>query len=198
MSHSTPPKKLVRKHEVRIIGGQWKRTPLPVANAAGLRPTPNRVRETVFNWLYTLRGSVLQLHCLDAFAGTGALGFEAASRGASRVLMIEKNLTLFKQLQATKHKLRADAVEIRQADSLVQLKALEEKFDLVFLDPPYHLQLLPHLLEALVPQLAENALIYVEDNAPLSFTGWSLVRNEKAGMVHYGLLQREIFSEKAG
>lgn len=198
MSHYPSPKKLVRKHEVRIIGGQWKRTPLPIADAIGLRPTPNRVRETLFNWLYTLRGGVLHLHCLDAFAGTGALGFEAASRGASRVVMIEKNPLLFKQLQATKHKLQADAVEIRQADSLLQLKGLKETFDLIFLDPPYHLKLLPHLLETLAPQLAENALIYVEDNAPLTFAGWSLLRNEKAGMVHYGLLQREIFSEKAG
>lgn len=198
MTRSIPPKKIVRKHEVRIIGGQWKRTPLPVVDAPGLRPTPDRVRETLFNWLYTLRGGVTQLRCLDAFAGTGALGFEAASRGAARVLMIEKNPKLLKQLQVISSKLQAKTIDIRAGDALLQIGALTETFDLVFLDPPYNLQLLPNLLEALIPALAENALIYIEDSAPLMFAGWSLVRNEKAGMVHYGLLQRAIFPEKAG
>src|SRR3954447_25545124 len=93
-------------HQVRIIGGQWKRTPLAVLDAEGLRPTPDRVRETVFNWLnHLLDGQWTDIACLDLFAGTGALGFEAASRGAARVLMVEANSAAVRQLEATKAKL---------------------------------------------------------------------------------------------
>jgi 16S rRNA (guanine966-N2)-methyltransferase len=108
-----------RPHQVRIIAGQWKRTPLPVATVDGLRPTPDRVRETVFNWL-----EHLQLRrwdnrrCLDLFAGTGALGFEAASRGAAEVVMVEANAAALRNLQAVCDKLKAQQVVLRQGDAL--------------------------------------------------------------------------------
>ena len=105
-------------HQVRIIGGQWKRTPLPVLDAEGLRPTPDRVRETVFNWLnHLFDGAWGQVRCLDLFAGSGALGFEAASRGAARVVMIEANAAAVRQLQATQEKLRATQVSIVRGDA---------------------------------------------------------------------------------
>jgi 16S rRNA (guanine966-N2)-methyltransferase len=179
-----------KKHAVRIIGGQWKRTPLPVADAPDLRPTPDRVRETLFNWLYTLRGGLQGARCLDMFAGTGVLGFEAASRGASEVIMIEQNRALAAQLTASKAKLNAEMVQIRIGDAVNQISTQAGKFDCVFLDPPYDAKLLPRVLPLLAPLLSEEALVYVEDHAPLQFEGWSLVRNDRAGQVHYGLLQR--------
>jgi 16S rRNA (guanine(966)-N(2))-methyltransferase RsmD len=121
--------------EVRIIGGQWKRTPLPVATLPGLRPTPARVRETVFNWLgQDLSG----LRCLDAFAGTGALGLEAASRGAAEVLLVESDAQLVKALGAVKSKLKADTVRVERGDGVAALQQRRgQALDVVFLDPPF-------------------------------------------------------------
>jgi 16S rRNA (guanine966-N2)-methyltransferase len=187
-----------KKHAVRIIGGQWKRTPLPVADVPGLRPTPDRVRETLFNWLYTLRGGMQGMRCLDLFAGTGALGFEAASRGAGEVFMIEQNRALAAQLSASKAKLKAEMVQIRTGDAVNQIGALTGKFDCVFLDPPYDARLLPRVLPLLAPLLSEEALVYVEDHGPLQFEGWTVVRQDKAGQVHYGLLQRAKATDFSG
>jgi hypothetical protein len=121
-------------HEVRIIGGQWKRTKLPVSDKPGLRPTPDRVRETLFNWLgQDLTG----WRCLDAFAGTGALGLEAASRGASDVLLVEQDPQLVAQLRAIQAKLDARAVKVERANGLTVLaRSPAGGLDLVFLDPP--------------------------------------------------------------
>ena len=116
---SAPPR------QVRIIGGQWKRTPLPVIDAEGLRPTPDRVRETLFNWLdHLLDRDWHARRCLDLFAGSGALGFEAASRGAAAVLMVEALPSACKVLQATRDKLNAAQVEIRRSDALPLLGSL--------------------------------------------------------------------------
>jgi 16S rRNA (guanine966-N2)-methyltransferase len=186
------------KHTVRIIGGLYKRTPLPVIDAPGLRPTPDRVRETLFNWLFTLRGGLAGAHCVDAFAGTGALGFEAASRGAARVVMVEQNRALVAQLQAIQTKLQATAVEVRTGDAAMQLSTLAGPFDCVFLDPPYDAKLLPKLLPLLPHLLAPRALVYVEDDAPLAFNGWTLLRHDRAGQIHYGLLQRDNALENGG
>src|SRR3954468_18347704 len=122
-------------NQVRIIGGTWKRTPLPVADRPGLRPTPDRVRETLFNWL----GQDLDgWRCVDAFAGTGALGLEAASRGAAQVLLVEQDPDLVATLRSLKAKLSADTVEVRRANGLSVLKDLAgSNQDLVFLDPPF-------------------------------------------------------------
>ena len=197
-------------HQVRIIGGQWKRTPLTVLDAAGLRPTPDRVRETVFNWLHhLLDGSWSRIACLDLFAGTGALGFEAASRGAARVVMVEANAAAVRQLQATQEKLRAQQVSILRGDAgataLGMLARMGEPgvgdkhFQVIFLDPPYHQNLLAQLLPACEQLLAEGGLLYVEaeqafdaDSLPEWMSGWQVVRADKAGVVFYHLLQRTI------
>jgi 16S rRNA (guanine966-N2)-methyltransferase len=189
-------------HQVRIIGGQWKRTPLTVLDAEGLRPTPDRVRETAFNWLnHLLDGSWEQVRCLDLFAGTGALGFEAASRGAASVVMVEGNGAAVRQLQATKEKLKADKVEILRGDALTAASNLASRapqgFQVIFLDPPYHQDWLAKILPVCERLLAEGGLVYAEAEVPLDgetlpdwMTGWDVVRADKAGMVFYHLLHR--------
>lgn len=176
---------------LRIIGGRWRRRQLAIAPVEGLRPTPDRVRETLFNWL----GQDLDgLHCLDLFAGSGALGLEAASRGAARVTLVETDARAARQLQAHCETLGAgEAVQVRRADALHFLRDAqpEQRFDVVFLDPPYALGLLPQCLAALPRLLAPQARVYVEDAGALAAPpGWALLREGRAGRVHYGLLTR--------
>ncbi|MEK0434716.1 MAG: hypothetical protein RL369_765 [Pseudomonadota bacterium] len=154
-----------RLQQVRIIAGQWKRTPLTVASVDGLRPTPDRVRETVFNWLEHLQDRRWDnRRCLDLFAGTGALGFEAASRGAAEVVMVESHPTALKNLQAVCDKLKAHQVMLRSGDALHVLPTLPGKFDLIFLDPPYQQRQLPTLLPACLASLNPDGLVYVESD----------------------------------
>ncbi|MFZ6648803.1 16S rRNA (guanine(966)-N(2))-methyltransferase RsmD [Undibacterium sp. TJN25] len=192
-------------HQVRIIGGQWKRTPLAVVEAEGLRPTPDRVRETVFNWLgHLLDGSWAQLNCLDLFAGSGALGFEAASRGMGSVTMVEYHTPAFRQLDAVKQKLQAVQVTLLRADALTVVQAMAgrgQKFDLIFLDPPYKLGLLPKILPYCADMLGAKGIVYVESEVPLQgedvdestaamLEGWSVLRADHAGSVYFHILQR--------
>jgi 16S rRNA (guanine(966)-N(2))-methyltransferase RsmD len=175
--------------EVRIIGGQWKRSKLPVPDLPGLRPTPDRIRETLFNWLgQTLDG----WRVLDAFAGSGALGFEAASRGADSVVMIEREAALVDSLRASQKRLQATAITLHRANALNWMTACADRFDLVFLDPPFADDLFDRALAAAVPLVAEGGLIYVESPheiaPPAGFTAW---RQGRAGAVHYQLLRRE-------
>jgi 16S rRNA (guanine(966)-N(2))-methyltransferase RsmD len=178
--------------EVRIIGGQWKRTKLPVRDKPGLRPTPDRVRETLFNWLgQDLAG----WRCIDAFAGTGALGFEAASRGAARVLLVEQDPELVELLRSTRAKLQAQAVEVQRGNGLSALASAPGSFDAVFLDPPFDAQLWDKALRAAAGALAPDGFIYLE--APTEWNGAQLVpfglavaRHLKAGAVHAHLLRR--------
>ncbi|MBC7416293.1 MAG: 16S rRNA (guanine(966)-N(2))-methyltransferase RsmD [Herminiimonas sp.] len=199
-------------HQIRIIGGKWKRTPLPVLAADGLRPTPDRVRETVFNWLTHLRdGHWDTVRCLDLFAGTGALGFEAASRGAARVLMVEENTAATRQLEATRDKLQATQIEVVRGNALTVTQNLitrsgEGQFDLIFLDPPYHQDWLAKMLPTCRRLLAKDGVIYVEAEAaliasdeagaaaasPAWLDGWAIVRADRAGVVFYHLLQSRI------
>ena len=132
--------------EVRIIGGAWKRSKLPVADRPGLRPTPDRVRETLFNWLgQDLSG----WRCLDAFAGSGALGFEAASRGAAESVLLERDPALVASLAATKTRLDATAVRVERTDALPWMaRSAPDAFELVFLDPPFDTPLLRPALAA--------------------------------------------------
>lgn len=184
----TPPR--THRREVRLIGGQWKRSKLPVADRPGLRPTPDRVRETLFNWLgQDLSG----WRCLDAFAGSGALGLEAASRGAEHVLLIERDAGLAAQLRAATQRLRADTVEVVCADALQVLgQSLRGSYDLVFLDPPYGSGLLCRALEATAALLRHGGYAYVEDDHALSVPpGWTLFRQGRAGAVFFHLLRRE-------
>ena len=181
--------------QVRIIGGLWKRTPLPVTAIDGLRPTPDRVRETLFNWL----GQDLEgLRCLDLFAGTGALGFEAASRGAVRVVLVERHPRAAAQLRAIKDKLGASAIEIAEADAIRFAANLAAgSFDVVFLDPPFDSTLFGDALKLAFPLVAPGGVLYAETSTPIEAAGelpagWSIDRRGKAGLVHYHLLRREI------
>lgn len=185
-----------KPHTIRIIGGNWKRTPLPVLDLDGLRPTPDRVRETLFNWLgQDLDGR----RCLDLFAGSGALGFEAASRGAARVLMVERNARAAAQLRANQARLDARNIEIAEADALRLAAGLAPgSFDVIFLDPPFGDEaLLSRALELVVPLVAQDGAIYVECGDPLdpagidALSGWSVARDGKAGAVRYHLLRRQ-------
>ncbi|MBV8667485.1 MAG: 16S rRNA (guanine(966)-N(2))-methyltransferase RsmD [Burkholderiaceae bacterium] len=203
-----------RTHQVRIIGGQWKRTPLTVLDAEGLRPTPDRVRETVFNWLnHFFDGAWERVACLDLFAGSGALGFEAASRGAARVVMVESNAAAVRQLQAMQEKLKAEQVVVMRGDAVAAAQSLSSgaaevarngnRFNLIFLDPPYHQDWLAKMLPICDGLLVEGGLLYAEaeqafDNEALPEwlkkgpNEWEVVRAGKAGMVFYHLLQRKI------
>ena len=179
--------------EVRIIGGQWKRTRLPVANVPGLRPTPDRVRETLFNWLgQDLSG----WRCIDAFAGTGALGLEAASRGASEVRLIAQDSALVAQLTRLQTRLQATAVRVERADGVSALKRLgAASMDLVLLDPPFDSTLLAQALPEAVRVLAPQGFVYVEaprrwPDDELAALGLAAYRYLKAGAVHAHVLQR--------
>lgn len=199
----------MQENRVRIVGGMWKRTPLVVADVAGLRPTSERVRETLFNWLVHLRGNDFgKMHCLDMFAGTGALGFEAASRGVAHVTMIEENGTACTQLQAVRKKLDAVQVSIYCADALKlagQFARAGRKFDLIFLDPPFQKDLLPQVLPLCVRVLADNGLVYMESGKLVSneklgswikddISGLQIIREGQAGQVYYHLLEMKVSS----
>ena len=190
-------------HQVRIIGGSWKRTPLPVLDAEGLRPTPDRVRETLFNWLHHLLGGEWeQVRCVDLFAGTGALGFEAASRGAAEVLLVEHSPAAVHHLQTVAARLQASQVSVRRGDALQVARELAagaagaaggRRFQLVFLDPPYHQEWIVKILPFCAQLLADGGLVYAEAERqldPAQLAGWDIVRADKAGMVFYHLLQR--------
>jgi 16S rRNA (guanine(966)-N(2))-methyltransferase RsmD len=179
-------------HQVRIIGGQWKRTRLDVPDRPGLRPTPDRVRETLFNWLgQDLTG----WRCIDAFAGTGALGLEAASRGAADVLLVEADAALVDALRAVAKRLDAGNVRVQRGNALTALAGLAPgSVDLVFLDPPFDADLFDKALAAARPALADAGVIYLE--APRAFDAQALaphrlelVRHLKAGAVHGHLLR---------
>ncbi|HEX6720455.1 MAG TPA: 16S rRNA (guanine(966)-N(2))-methyltransferase RsmD [Burkholderiaceae bacterium] len=178
-------------HEVRIIGGALKRSRLPVPDRPGLRPTPQRVRETLFNWLgQDLSGWT----CLDAFAGSGALGFEAASRGAASVLMLEREPDLVASLRASRQRLKADAVRIERAEALAWLRAAAPgQFDLVLLDPPFDQPaLLPAAIEASTHLIKPAGVVYAEAgdavrDVPPGFTLW---RQARAGAVWAQVLRR--------
>ncbi|RTL41219.1 MAG: 16S rRNA (guanine(966)-N(2))-methyltransferase RsmD [Burkholderiales bacterium] len=176
--------------EVRIIGGQWRRSKLPVPDAPGLRPTSDRIRETLFNWLgQTLTG----WRVLDAFAGSGALGFEAASRDAAQVVLVERDAKLAAGLRSSAQRLKATTLVVHAADALAWMRAQPPGgYDLVLLDPPFAADLFDAALAAARPLLADGGLIYVESPhdiaAPAGFTTW---RQGRAGAVHYRLLRRE-------
>ena len=179
--------------EVRIIGGIYKRTKLPVADKPGLRPTPDRVRETLFNWLgQDLTG----WRCIDIFAGTGALGFEAASRGAAEVLICEQDPQLALKLKALQERLQAGCVRVERGDGVGLLRRQSPgSMQLVFIDPPFESTLFEPALKAAADAIAPQGLVYLEaprswtaeELAPLGLTIW---RSSKAGAVHFHLLAR--------
>jgi 16S rRNA (guanine(966)-N(2))-methyltransferase RsmD len=179
-------------HEIRIIGGAWRGRKLPVPDAPGLRPTPDRVRETLFNWLgQDLTGWTV----LDAFAGTGVLGFEAASRGAAAVTLIESDRGLSAQLQAQAVKLKATTVTVLPTDALSWMRRGGDRFDLVLLDPPFEADLFEAALSAAAGRVGEGGWVYLEASAEftaesLAASGWERYRHARAGAVHAHLLRR--------
>lgn len=181
---------------VRIVGGQWRRRLLPVPVKDGLRPTPDRVRETLFNWLgQDLAG----WRCLDAFAGTGALGFEAASRGAASVVMVEKDTQVARHLQQTIDTLGAQCIDLRRGDGLQALAGKSTAdaagWDVIFLDPPFATDLDAQALPLAAQAVAQDGFIYLESARQWSAQavaqyGLDLYRATKAGMVHAHLLRK--------
>jgi len=189
----SPPARRQLPNQVRLIGGLWKRTKLDVPERPGLRPTPDRVRETLFNWLgQDLAG----WRCVDAFAGTGALGLEAASRGAADVLLVEADGALAEALRAVAKRLQAANVRVQRGNALTVLAGLPAaSADLVFLDPPFDADLFDKALAAALPALAPQGLVYLEaptawQGEALARHGLELLRHLKAGAVHGHLLRR--------
>ena len=179
--------------QVRIIGGRYKRTPVPVAQHPGLRPTPDRVRETLFNWLgQDLTG----WHVIDVFAGTGVLGLEAVSRGASRVQSFEQDAELVRRIRALAEKLQAQALSVVRGDGLSLLRSVPAaSAQLVLLDPPFEANLWEPALKAAALALADPGYIYLEaprawDNDRLLDLGLQVQRQGKAGAVHFHLIGR--------
>ncbi|MCB1934676.1 MAG: 16S rRNA (guanine(966)-N(2))-methyltransferase RsmD [Nitrosomonas sp.] len=175
---------------IRIIGGQWRSRIISFPVYTDLRPTPDRVRETLFNWLgQDLTG----LSCLDLFAGSGALGFEAASRGAKHVVMVESSGSALHALSDNKIKLNAEQVELVRMDASIYLVTDKQKFDIVFLDPPYRMKLLPEILPLLPPHMSEDGLVYLEtgrsDDLDQILQHWKIWRKSKAGKVNCYLLE---------
>ena len=175
---------------VRIIGGHLKRSRLPVADKPGLRPTPDRVRETLFNWLgQDLSGA----RVLDAFAGSGALGFEAASRGAAEVLLLEQDAALVRSLRESQQRLQAATLRVEQGDALAWMaRCAPSRFDLVLLDPPFGQGLHQRAIDVAIPLLAEHGQLYVEAAEPLSTLPDTveIVRQSRAGAVFFHLLRQ--------
>ena len=179
------------RNRVRIIGGDWRSRVLQFPDAPDLRPTPDRVRETLFNWL---QFSTVGAHCLDLFAGSGALGFEALSRGASSVTALETHTQAASNLRQNARLLGTDKLNVVQQDALRWLdQPATQKFSVVFLDPPFSANLHQRCCELLQQHcwLAPNASIYLESGESLALlklpAGWQLDRHKRAGDVHYGL-----------
>jgi 16S rRNA (guanine966-N2)-methyltransferase len=186
--NSTNRGRIAKSGRIRIIGGEYRGRRIAVPERRDLRPTPDRVRETLFNWL----GQTLEeKSCLDLFAGSGALGFEAASRGAARVVMVENDRAVFSFLKKTSELIGTKQVDLVLADAFDYLERSGERFDVVFLDPPFRQNALPALLERLPARLAPGARVYVEAAGPLEAPeAWRELKRARAGQVSYQLLER--------
>jgi len=174
---------------VRIVGGTFRGRQLAVPEGAELRPTPDRVRETLFNWLgQRLDGA----RCLDLYAGSGALGFEAASRGAARVVLVERDRRALAALRRAREALGAEAAEVVAGDAQAYLAGGGERFDVVFLDPPFRQNADAALLGRLVPRLQAGARVYLEAARPVEVAPpWRELKRARAGQVSFQLLSWE-------
>lgn len=181
------------KNQLRIIGGEWKRRQLPFASIDGLRPTPDRVRETLFNWLMW---DVQNAKVLDLCTGSGALSFEALSRGAAEAVLIEPDRTQAKFLMDNLELLRVSKqrVQLKNMTAQQAIPNLKDQFDLIFLDPPYSLDLWQELAELVDPCIADNGLIYIEADCDLAQlklpSSWQQIKQTKAGTVRAGLYKK--------
>ena len=182
------------KGVIRIIAGQWRGRKLPVVHVEGLRPTPDRVRETLFNWL---QGSLYQARCLDLFAGSGAISFEALSRGAAEVVIIEKHTKAAQQLADNIKLLNAEQAVLKNMDAYQYLKSESKPFDVIFLDPPFRKGHLEKVLDQVFEQnlLAKGGFIYLEQESEslLDLSRWGLKINKqtKAGQLDAFLLSSD-------
>lgn len=174
-------------NRVRIIGGEWRGRIVRFPDSIGLRPTPDRVRETLFNWLdQDLSGC----RCLDLYAGSGVLGLEALSRGATEVILVERSRTVCRAIEAAAASLGASGMRVVCGDAIEFAAAARAKFDVVFVDPPYGAGLLAPTLARLPPLLAPGARVYFENDAPFDpGAGWRVLKRGRAGMVHFYLAE---------
>ncbi|WCN15186.1 16S rRNA (guanine(966)-N(2))-methyltransferase RsmD [Marinomonas mediterranea] len=179
--------------KLRIIGGEWRSRQLPIPEVEGLRPTPDRVRETVFNWLnFDIAGA----HCADVFCGTGALGLEALSRGAASCIFVDANRAAAQQLKSNLNTLNATNAEVHFTSALTYLdQGPKRPLDIVFLDPPFRKGWLEKILPLLEEKgwLAPQALIYIERESESSFdfpSHWELIKEKSAGQLTYSLYKR--------
>ncbi len=186
-------------NSVRINAGEWRSRLLKFSDVAGLRPSPERVRQTVFNWLgQDLTGQT----ALDLFAGTGVMGFEALSRGATAVTLVEKSTLAYQSLLNNKKLLNAERAQIFNQDALQFLASNQHLFHLIFLDPPYKQQWLHNLLPLLSAHLSPEGFIYAEAEYAIDVnnefaTGWQVVKQGKAGNVFYHLLKSSPLKDQA-
>ncbi|ARB92405.1 16S rRNA (guanine(966)-N(2))-methyltransferase RsmD [Legionella longbeachae] len=179
------------KQSVRIIGGLYRGKKLYVPDEEGLRPTPDRVRETLFNWLMH---DIREARCLDAFAGSGALGLEAFSRGAERVVFLEQSSKAFTNLQKVLNAFNSPKLKLLRTDALSYLKQSKEEFDLIFLDPPFAKNYLPQCIADITQSqiIKTGGLVYLEsaDAIQLDEHYWRKVKIKQAGQVVYGLFEK--------
>lgn len=187
-------KKSSHNNQLRIIGGRWRGRKLPFADGQGLRPTLDRVRETLFNWL---QFDIAASRCLDLFTGSGALGLEALSRGAASVTMLDTNPAAIRQIQNNLYLLKCDNAELLQQDALAYLQnPVDEQYQIAFLDPPFQQNLMSQCCQLLEHNhfLSEQAFIYIEAEKQLVLSqlpeNWQLLKEKKAGQLKYCLFQR--------
>ncbi|MFC3025194.1 16S rRNA (guanine(966)-N(2))-methyltransferase RsmD [Vibrio zhugei] len=191
--HKKPATNTNSLGQVRIISGLWRGRKLPVHDAQGLRPTTDRVKETLFNWIAQ---EIPQSRCLDIFAGSGGLGFEAASRQATQVTMLEMNRQVYQQLTRNVAALNAECIDVHHTDSLSYLDKPGQAYDIVFIDPPFRQGLIDEVITRLENHhwLTPNALIYIETEKELVLPPmpkhWQLLKEKQAGQVSYRLFER--------
>ncbi|MDI9818682.1 MULTISPECIES: 16S rRNA (guanine(966)-N(2))-methyltransferase RsmD [unclassified Legionella] len=179
------------KQTVRIIGGRYRGKKISFPDIEGLRPTPDRVKETLFNWLmHEIRGA----NCLDAFAGSGALGFEAHSRGASHVVLIESSAKVYAHLKQTAALFNSPTINVIHGQAEDYFRNSKETFDIIFLDPPFAKNILPECLNLLAHSnlLVQGGLVYTEspDRLSLNPDCWKEKKFKQAGQVSYGLYEK--------
>ena len=178
-----------RKNQVRIIAGTWRGRKIPLVSVSSLRPTPDRLRETLFNWLQL---EIAQSSCLDLFAGSGVLGFEAASRNAAAVTMIEQDAAVFHHLQKQQQIFADDRIQLLHADARACIPELQRQYDIIFIDPPFNQGMIVTVLESLLQHhcLRPKALVYVESEAGLALSpSWREIKSTTVGQSHARLLQ---------
>lgn len=181
------------KNQLRIIGGQFRGRKIQFSDLPGLRPTPDRIRETLFNWLSEF---ILNANCLDCFAGSGALGIEALSRGAAQVTFIDAAAKAIQQIQQALQQLNIINANLQIAAMPTAITSFKQAFNIIFLDPPFHKNLIANVSQFLEENkyLAENAMIYLETEAELETLpipiNWQILKHKQAGQVAYWLARR--------